>query len=74
MAILKDENMVHKLLSYVNNSNKSLKGMRDFFFVNTVDESLLMNTTLKGQPEAKQIKFLGLIGPQECPKNIFFFT
>ena len=42
MALLKDENMEHKLLSYVNNSNKSLKGMRDFFCVNTVDESLLM--------------------------------
>ena len=40
--LLKHENMEHKLLSYVNNSNKSLKGMRDLFFVNTVDESLLM--------------------------------
>ena len=41
-VILKHKNMEHKLLSCVNNSNESLKGMRDFLFVNTVNESLLM--------------------------------
>ena len=30
-VIMKHKNMEHKLLSCVNNSNESLKGMRDFF-------------------------------------------